>query len=293
MYNNFLNKKVLIIGSQGNLGTQLARFFGNEYKLFLFDKNELDVLNFDLLRKKFREIKPDVLINAVAYNAVDRCEEDDVEFRLACSLNGELLGVLADICLELNAVLIHYSSDYVFGADDKKFYKESDQYCPVNKYGETKVMGEKEILARVDRCLKYYIIRTSKLFGPLGASEFCKPSFFDIMLKLGRTKESLDVVDEELSCFTYTRDLARATLGVFEDGKKFGIYHLINEGECTWYQSVLELFKISGIKIKINPVKAEDFPRPAKRPKFSVLKNTKFKKLRNYKDALKEYLDNF
>jgi dTDP-4-dehydrorhamnose reductase len=285
------NDKVLILGSLGNLGNQIVRIFGNEYRLVCWDREDVDVLDYELLEEKIEEIKPNIIINTVAYNAVDKCEEDDVEFKKAQKLNGDVAGVLADITLRLDAILVHYVSDYVFDGKKQEGYIENDATCAISKYGETKIMGETEILKRKDLGLKYYLVRTSKLFGPKGSSEESKPSFFDIMLKIGKEKERLDVVDEEMSCFTYTTDLAIATKELVEAKKKYGIYHLVNEGACTWYEAVLVLFKLANIKTKVSPVNSDKFPRPAKRPKFSVLKNTKIHKMRDYKEALREYLD--
>ena len=283
---------ILILGGQGNLGTQLTKLLAADYAVVSWDKDESDVLNFDLLAARVRELHPDLIINAVAYNAVDKCEDKE-EYRLARQLNVDLPAVLADLALEQGAVLIHYSSDYVFsGTELKRQFVENDTPNPVNKYGESKFQGEREILRRAASGLKYYLIRTSKLFGPRGASEHTKPSFFDTMLELVKTKEELPVVNEELSCFTYTPDLAAATKRLWELEEPFGIYHLINEGPVTWYDAATELFRLRGIAANLRAVRGENVPRPARRPKFSVLDNTRFRKLRPWKVALKEYLEN-
>ena len=153
-------------------------------------------------------------------------------------------------------------------------------------------MGENEILKYRDQGLKYYKIRTSKLFGPQGTSEVSKPSFFDIMLKLSKERSELDVVDEEVSCFTYTPDLARTTRDLVDDRKEYGIYHVVNSGPCTWHEAAKELFNIAEIDIIVNAVSSDKFPRPAKRPKHSILLNTKLDPLRDWREALKEYLHN-
>ena len=282
--------KILILGAQGNLGSQLMRILGNDFRLLCWDREDIDVTNTEKLKKKILEHRPNVIINTVAYNAVDKCEESDEEFLLAMKLNAELPGKLADLALELDAIFVHFVSDYVFSGDKKEGYKENDEARPISRYGESKLAGEKEVLARRDKGLKYYLIRTSKLFGPRGASEGTKPSFFDLMLDLSTKRDSLDVVDSEVSCFTYTVDLAREVKKLIEEKKERGIYHIVNTGAVTWYEAVRQLFKLTKNKTKINPVKSEDMPRPAKRPAFSELKNTKLKPLRSYQDALKEYL---
>lgn len=286
------NDKVLILGALGNLGSQLTRIFGNEYRLVCWDREDVNILDYATLEEKIDAIKPNIIINTVAYNAVDRCEEDEAEFKLARKLNAEAVGVLADIALRLDAVLVQYVSDYVFAGNKVDGYKESDKTRAISKYGETKVLCEQEIAKRVDFGLKYYLIRTSKLFGPAGASEGAKPSFFDTMLRLSAEKDNFDVVDEEQSCFTYTTDLARATMQLIESRKKYGIYHLVNEGASTWYEATVELFKLAGKNnIKVNAVTSDKYPRAAKRPKYSVLLNTKIHKMRDYREALKEYLE--
>lgn len=281
---------ILILGGRGNLGTQLTRLLGDGYEVVSLDRDDLDVLAFDLLAEKIRDFKPSLIINTVAYNAVDRCEDKEGQ-ALAAKLNTELPGVLADLALEQNAVLIHYSSDYVFnGTEQKQSFAEDETPNPINKYGESKAGGEREVQKRADSGLKYYLIRTSKLFGPTGSSAQAKPSFFDIMLELAQNKKELTVVSEELSCFTYTPDLAEATKRLWELEVPFGIYHLINEGPCTWYDAVLELFHVLKIKVSVRAIRSENLLRAARRPKFSVLLNTKVKKMRPFKLALKEYL---
>lgn len=289
--------KILILGAKGNLGGQLIKVFEKENEVIAWDREEIDITDKELVMKKISDVKPNIIINAAAYNAVDKCEQDEAEFALAKKLNCEAVVYLAEAALKANAVLVHYSSDYVFdgGVKTKKEsrgagFEEDDQPNPVNKYGETKMMGERELITRSGKGLKYYLIRTSKLFGPKGESEFAKPSFFDMMLKLAKEKEFLDAVNEEMSCFTYTPDLALYTKKLIESDKGSGIYHLINKGPCTWYKAAKKLFKIAGVKIKINPVSSDKFPRPAKRPAYSVLVNTKFEQMRDWKEALEEYL---
>ncbi|MFA5024457.1 MAG: dTDP-4-dehydrorhamnose reductase [Patescibacteria group bacterium] len=282
--------RILILGGQGNLGTQLTKVFEEDYEVISWDKDELNVLDFAMLTEKINELAPSLIINAVAYNAVDKCE-DKAEYEIALKLNQELPGVLADLARKLKAVLIHYSTDYVFnGTEDKKEFLESDTPNPINKYGESKFLGEREVLKRAARGLDYYLIRTSKLFGPRGTSPQAKPSFFDIMLDLAQTKKELTVVNEELSCFTYTPDLAAATKRLWEIEAPFGIYHLINEGPCTWHEAASELFRLKKIAVALRPVRSENLLRAARRPKYSVLKNLKIKKLRNWQEALREYL---
>jgi len=282
---------ILILGGRGNLGSQLTKILKPDYETISLDREDLDVLDFPLLAEKIRALGPELIINTVAYNAVDKCE-DPLEYKLALKLNQELVAVLADLALESGVTLVQYSSDYVFnGTPEKIEFSESDTPNPINKYGESKALGERELISRGNRGLNYYLIRTSKLFGPRGESAGAKPSFFDIMTNLAQDNKEISVVNEELSCFTYTHDLAEATKRLWELEVESGIYHLVNEEPATWADGVIELFRLQKINTAIKMVRSENLLRAARRPKYSVLKNTKLKKLRSWKSALKEYLE--
>lgn len=282
--------KVLLLGAWGNLGSQLAEVFADQ-ELIAWDQNDIDLTDSINTRQAIWELAPEVIINAVAYNAVDKCETDQAELEKAYQLNRQVVAGLAQLALDLGAIFIHYSTDYVFDGQESRGYREADSPNPVNKYGQSKRAGEQEILKFGPR-LKFYLIRTSKLFGPRGQSPHCKQSFFDLMLALAEQQAELTVVDEEVSCFTYTKDLARATRWLLDNQLEFGIYHLTNYGVATWYQAAKELFDISKKIVKVKAVSGKDFPRPAPRPKYSVLLNTKTKPLRSWQEALKDYLRN-
>ena len=166
-------------------------------------------------------------------------------------------------------------------------FNEKAKPNPISYYGKSKLLGEKEVQKYGE---KYYIIRLSKLFGKPAISKDAKKSFFDVMLELGRKNKEVKAVDEETSCFTYAPDLAQETKKIIESKKPFGIYHIINSDPCTWYEAVVELYKQAKLKTKVIPVGADEFPRPAQRPFYSILLNTKSKPLRSYKKALMEYL---
>ena len=283
-------KKILILGSQGNLGQQLVKIFEKDSEVIGWDKEDIDISDKGLIQKKIDDLKPAIIINAVAITNVDFCESDE-GYEIAKKINGFSVGYLAQEALKVGAILVQFSTDYVFEGNNEDGYNEDGQPNPINKYGETKLMGEQEIIRLSGRGLKWFIIRTSKLFGPKGVSEVSKPSFFDLMLGLSKERKELDIVDEEVSCFTYTPDLANQTKKIIEDDMGFGIYHIVNGKPCTWHKAAKDLFKMAGVKIKLNKVTSDKFPRPAKRPKHSILLNTKLKKLRSWQDALKEYLN--
>jgi dTDP-4-dehydrorhamnose reductase len=282
--------KVLILGAKGMLGQELVREFnisGNE--VIGWDKEELDITDYEATQKKIAELNPSILINAVAYNLVDKIEEDPNIFELAKNINGEAVGNLARVCKENNITFVHYSSDYVFRGDNCAGYKEEDKVNPVNKYGEIKAIGENQVLNIGG---KFYIIRLSKLFGKPAVSTGAKKSFVDIMIWLATEggKIHLDLVDEEFGCITYAPDLAKLTRSIVEDNKSFGIYHGSNSGVCSWNEWAKEIFKLKDIRIDITPVSGDKFPRPAKRPMYSELLNTKLPQQRSWQEALKEYL---
>ncbi|MEI7620390.1 MAG: dTDP-4-dehydrorhamnose reductase [Candidatus Falkowbacteria bacterium] len=281
--------KILILGARGNLGSQLVKVFGDDS--IAWDREDLDITQREEVLSKISALKPDVIINATAYNAVDKCEEIEEENALARKLNGEAVANLADAALEINAILIHYSTDYVFNGENERGYYESDNTDPINNYGRSKVLGERALHTKSAQGLKYYLIRTSKLFGPKGPSEVSKPSFFDIMLNLSKERPELKAVDAEFSCFTYTVDLAVKTKELLEESYPFGIYHITNSNPVTWYEAASHLFEIAGIRVKLIAVSSENFPRPARRPNFSVLLNTKMPPLRDFSEALAEYLN--
>lgn len=286
--------KILILGAKGNLGEQLIKVLEADNDITAWDREEIDISDKELITKKIKELKPDIIINTAAYNAVDNCEDSEQEFAKAKTLNAFAVGYLADVAIDVRALLVHFSSDYVFSGDQARGYREEDTTKAISKYGETKLAGEKELITRSGKGLKWYLIRTSKLFGPKGGSEAAKDSFFDLILKLSKDRKEFSLVhNEEISCFTYTPDLAKAIKELIESEKGYGIYHIVNEGPASWYDGAKYLFELKNINdVVLKPVASVDYPRPAKRPKYSVLLNTKLEKLRSWKEALREYLMN-
>ena len=282
--------KIIILGSKGSLGQQLVKVFQDKNEIIAWDHNQVDVTDQELVTNKIHDIKPNLIINASAYNAVDRCEDNEEEFKYAKKVNGLAPGYIARAALDVSAFFVHYSSDYVFDGRSEDGYLEKDIPRPINKYGETKLLGEKEILKLTGDGLKCYIIRTSKLFGPKGLSEKVKNNFFDIMLSLAKEKKGLRVVDEEISCFTYTPDLAVTTRKMVDEKLGFGVYHIVNAEACTWYKAAEALFEILNMDVSLQRVSSDEFPRPAKRPKNAILLNKKIPQLRSFKEALEDYL---
>lgn len=281
--------KVLILGSQGMLGQELARVYREDpgYEVFAWDMADINVTDFALAEEKIRSVKPSIIINAIAYNAVDLCETSDEEFTKAMMLNAEIPGFLARLAKEMDATLVHYSSDYVFDGTNEAGYAEDALPNPISKYGMSKWEGEKIVLSENDRS---YVIRLSKLFGKPALSFVGKKSFFEKMLEVSEGKTEVQAVDDEKSCFTYAPDLALATKVMVQHVVPYGIYHLVNETSATWYEAAQALFRIAKKDIIVKPVSSDAFPRPAKRPKYSALRNTKFIPFRPYTEALEEFL---
>ncbi|HUT22319.1 MAG TPA: dTDP-4-dehydrorhamnose reductase [Candidatus Bipolaricaulota bacterium] len=276
--------KILIIGSNGMLGQDLAKVFEKESPI-LFDRKELDITDRAKVIEKISELNPDVIINSAAYNAVDDCETN---FGLAQAINAAGPGNLAAAAKRVGATLVHFSTDYVFSGENKKGYREDAGPEPISAYGLSKFLGEEQVRKKY---FKHYLIRTSRLFGKQAKSEGAKKSFVDVMLYLADQKDSLDLVDEEFSNPTYSKDLAERVKIILEEKPAFGTYHATNSGSCTWHGFGKEIFSLANKKIKINQVGSDKFPRPAKRPAYSSLINTKLPALRTWQEALKDYLE--
>lgn len=273
---------ILIIGKNGMLGKTLSKTF-DRFNLTLWDKDEIDITDADQVNEKIMQLEPDVIINAAAYTAVDDCEEKK---NIAMAVNGAGPRNLAAAAKSINAILIHYSTDYIFNGEKPGGYDEDfNEIDPINVYGESKAAGEKGINEVSDDIWnKFYIIRTAWLYGSVGNN------FVDTMIKLGKEKDRLSVVNDQHGSPTFTNDLAERTRWMLDHEKAYGIYHVTNSGTCTWYEFAAEIFKQANITVNLSPCTTEEFPRPAKRPAYSILLNTKLPEMRSWQSALKEYL---
>lgn len=249
-------------------------------EVFALGRKELDLTDFDKIDEVLLRINPDITINCTGYTAVDDAEENMED---AMALNAEAPRLIAESCKKVGSKLIHFSTDYVFNGNNESGYEENSETNPLNNYGISKSEGEKAIMHALDDS---YIIRTAWLYGPGGNN------FVDTMIKLGREKNELSVVNDQFGSPTFTRDLASYVVQNFVlSDQKPGIYHLTNSGVCSWYDFAKEIFEIKSIDIDLKETTSEDFKRPAKRPRYSILKNTKLSDLRNWKEALRDYLE--
>lgn len=279
-------KKVLVLGSSGTLGQTLVSEFKNgNYEVIAWDKEDVDATSPEL-DSKILALKPDIIVNATAYNAVDKAEADEEERKIAFTINRDIPTRLAQVAKQIDAVLVHYSTNYVFNGQNKKGYTEFDKPSPINKYGDSKLAGETGV-QKTDG--KHYIIRLSRLFGVRGVSPASKRTFVEIMMG-ELEKESLEVGNTEVSGLTYAPDLAKLTREIVEREEPWGIYHGTNEGECTWYEWAKEIFKILKKGPEVIPAPHSLTPKITKHPVYATLLNTKLPKQRSWQDALKEFL---
>lgn len=280
--------RILVIGADGALGQDLMDAFraaGHEPEGST--RSELDVTDPKAVHGTILGGSYDAVVNATAYNNVDGAETPEGR-EVAFAVNAAAPGAMARACRDAGIPFVHYSTDYVFAGDKPEGYTENDEPDPINAYGESKAAGERAVL---DSGADAFVCRTSKLFGRPGAAEGSKPSFVSIMLKLAKEKPELVIVDEEVGMPTFTKDIASATVRLLDEGSAPGIYHFVNEGPgVTWFGFAEEIFGIAGVATPRKPVSSEMFPKPAKRPKFGALKNTKFPPFRSRADALAEFL---
>lgn len=279
---------IALIGSTGQLGTDLKKVIPPELVINL-DYPEFDVTKKDAVREKLLALKPDIIINTAAYNLVDRAEDFPAE---ALAINHLGVKNLVAVCLELDCVLVHYSTDYVFGGDqDRRVpYTEEAVPAPINQYGESKLLGEQEVVSRLK---KYFLIRTSGLFGVAGSAGK-GGNFIEAIIKKSKETGRLQVVSDQILTPTYTLDLAKQTWVLIQT-QNYGLYHITSEGACSWSEFAGEVMKYINPQIKITPTKSSDYPAPAKRPAYSVLENKKLKSLglnlmRPWRETIPDYL---
>lgn len=275
--------KILITGSEGMLAKEIAEVFSGE-ELLLLDKWKLDITDEPAVFKTVKKGRPDAIINCAAYTDVEKAEEERKE---AMAVNGLAVGNLARAAAENDAIFVHFSTDYIFDGEKEEGYKEDDApKNPVNFYGISKLAGEREIInvAQYKESFKHYLIRTSWVFGANGKN------FVETITSLSSKKSELRVVDDQIGKPTYALDLARAVKTILEKKYPFGIYHITNEGFVSWYDYARKVVKLKGIKIPVKSQSTAESGARAKRPRYSILLNTKFPPLRSWQKALEEYL---
>jgi dTDP-4-dehydrorhamnose reductase len=287
-----MHKSILVTGANGQLGNELRELSAlNSGCAFTFiDKDELDLCNPEDSWAYFIDKTFDVIINCAAYTAVDKAESEQA---VARAINTRALETLARIAKEKASSLIHISTDYVFDGKNFKPYTETDATHPQGIYGQTKLDGELAML-QINPA-NSIIIRTSWLY-----SSFCN-NFVKTMLRLGKERDELGVIYDQVGTPTYARDLARAILLIIQHPilnaqKATEIYHYSNEGVCSWYDFAKTIFELSDIHCNVKPIETVDYPTPAKRPHYSLLNKAKIKNtfditIPYWKDSLQACLD--
>lgn len=274
--------KILIIGAEGMLGHDLEDVLSIENEINTTTIDTLDITDLEKTIQTVTKINPDVLVHAAAFTDVDGSESNP---DLAYKVNALGTRNVAVACQAAESALVYICTDYVFDGNKGDVYYEYDETNPLGVYGRTKLAGE--VYLR-DILNKFYIVRTSWLYG------FHGPNFVTTMLNLAETNDIISVVNDQIGSPTYTVDLARAISELIKK-PAYGIYHITNSEHCSWYEFAREIFDIAGIEIDLKPVSTEEFPRPAPRPKYSVLENYNWKMegfhpIRSYKEALRDYM---
>ena len=275
--------KVLVTGVKGQLGYDVVNELNKRGHVAIgTDIEEMDITDAASVDKVIKENTPDAVIHCAAYTAVDAAE-DNVE--LCRKINADGTQNIANVCKELDIKMIYISTDYVFDGEGERPWEPDDERTPLNVYGQTKYEGELAVQNTLD---KFFIVRIAWVFGINGKN------FIKTMLNLGKTRDSLTVVNDQFGSPTYTYDLARLLVDMVETDK-YGIYHATNEGICTWYEFACEIFRQAGMNVKVSPVLSSEYPAKAKRPSNSRMSKEKltengFEKLPTWQDALGRYL---
>lgn len=268
--------KVLVTGANGMLGQDLCPILkDNGYEVIPTDVDTLDITDLSIVEKVLSEQKPDILIHCAAYTNVDKAEED---YQTAHKINALGTENLARVCGENDITMVYISTDYVFGGKKDKKYKPTDETEPLNNYGLTKLEGEQAVRKF---CKKYYITRTAWLYGIHGKN------FVETMISLA-DKPELKVVDDQVGCPTWTVELCNGIIKLLS-GKAYGTYHVCGNGETSWYGFAKEIFNLAGLKVNLVPCNTDEFPRPAKRPQYSVMDNQGI--CRPWQNALADYVE--
>ena len=275
--------KVLVTGVNGQLGHDIVEECQKRnIEAIGVDVKEMDITDAHQVNEVITETKPDAIIHCAAWTAVDKAEDEVEQCR---KVNRDGTKHIVDVCEKLELPLMYFSTDYVFDGQGEEPWHEYDERHPLNVYGKTKYEGELE----VERLKKHFIIRISWVFGINGGN------FIKTMLRLGKERKEVSVVNDQIGSPTYTYDLARLCVDMIQT-KEYGTYHATNEGICSWYEFACEIFKQAKMDVIVHPVDSTQFPTRAVRPKNSRMNQTEldkhgFTRLPSWQDALERYLD--
>lgn len=268
-------KKVLVTGANGMLGQDLCPLLEKEgYSVIKTDIDTMNITNFENVESVISSNSPDIVIHCAAYTNVDKAEEDLETARLINSVGTENI---AKVCGEKDILIVYISTDYVFQGNGNKPYLPTDKTNPLNNYGLTKFEGE-EAVRRY--CKKYFITRTSWLYGIHGKN------FVETMISIAKNPE-VKVVNDQIGCPTWTIELSKGILKLLKT-QKYGTYHVCGSGYTSWYGFTQEIYRQLCLNVNLKPCTTAEFPRPAKRPSYSVMEN--YGICKDWKEALKDYL---
>src|SRR5262249_21648945 len=278
--------KIALLGANGQLGQDLQRAL-HSYDVSALTRRDFDVTDHERARATLVGLRPNVVLNTAAYHRVDDCE---THADLAYAVNALAVLNLVRVANELDAVLVNISTDYVFDGRTEQPYTERSDPFPLSVYGNSKLAGE--LLIRTTG-RKYVIVRSCGLYGAAG-SQGKGGNFVKTMLAKAQRGESIRVVNDQVVTPTYTADLADQIARILPTGQ-LGLFHMTNEGSCTWYEFARAVFELSGTEANLSPTTSDIYKTPAIRPKFSVLENARLKELglnqmRHWREALSAYL---
>ncbi|MGD9345264.1 MAG: dTDP-4-dehydrorhamnose reductase [Candidatus Aminicenantes bacterium] len=279
-------KKIALIGADGQLGTELTKVL-EDHELFLLVYPEFDITDAAKMREILLSLTPEIIINTAAYHRVDECEDNPEK---SFAVNTVAVKELASLCLEMDAVLVHFSTDYVFDGRKRTPYVEDDCPNPLNLYAVSKLAGE--YLVR-NILQKNFLVRTCGLFGEAGCWGKAT-NFVDAMVSMEQRREPIRVVNDQWVTPTSASELAQKVTDLLQT-TEWGLYHMTNEGQCTWYEFARTIFKLIGSEVSIEAVDSVSYGAKALRPPYSVLENRNAKKIgitpfSPWKDALEVYL---
>lgn len=276
--------RILVTGARGQLGTDVVNELTKRgMEAIGVDLAEMDITDAEACRRVITESAADAVIHCAAYTAVDAAE-DNIE--LCRNINAQGTRNIAEVCKELNIKMMYISTDYVFNGTGETPWQPDDNREPLNVYGQTKYEGE---LAVEELVKKFFTVRIAWVFGVNGKN------FIGTMLRLGRERDTVGVVADQIGSPTYTYDLSRLLVDMIQT-EKYGRYHATNEGLCSWYEFAVEIFKQAGMsKVQVTPLGSDEFPVKAKRPTNSRISKDKlsemgFERLPSWQDALDRYL---
>jgi dTDP-4-dehydrorhamnose reductase len=279
--------KIVIIGANGQLGTDLMEALSPGNKVTGLSHHDIEITDINNIQSVLNTLKPDIVLNTAAYHVVPEAESFPDK---AFSINGAGTLNLAKVCTNVNARLVHYSTDYVFDGKKQKPYTESDLPNPLNVYATTKLAGEHFALNYCEQC---YVVRVSGIYGKV-PSRVKGGNFVTTMIRLAQEKPEVRVVDDEILTPTPTAAIARNTASLIQTDQ-FGLYHMSCEGECSWYEFAKVIWDTLGLQTPLFRAKVKDFPMLVKRPVYSVLENSNLKtnginEMPEWKEALVQFL---